>query len=237
MKILKGKRCQCCSAALASDFHLIFDAEGKRKNIAFLLFDYIGKKLNENDNVRYAVCDACYRQLIQCHEFKQKCIRANAAIGDDDDDDEPSRSDENNSCDEDDANIKPQNASISNPVKEDNFAESTESRKSYIEWDENNIFEIDEPIDEQEKNIDIDGTGENEFDMEEMKVEYLEENDDLDDPEEIDHEQQLFQQKNHQMQEVEKLFESKSLPFDFTTIIVKPIFTQIGINIAISINI
>lgn len=78
----KENRCQCCNKSLTPPYHLVFDDEGKHRNIATLLFDYIGKLLDETDGRRYAVCDPCLQQLIQCNEFKQKCIQANEVSSD-----------------------------------------------------------------------------------------------------------------------------------------------------------
>lgn len=82
-------KCKCCNSALgAVASHLIFDEAGKQRNIAFLLFDYIGRRVIERDGDRQAVCENCLRQLIQCYEFKQKCMRANADDDSEDDVDE-----------------------------------------------------------------------------------------------------------------------------------------------------
>lgn len=86
MRKSKTNKCKCCNSALgAVASHLIFDEAGKRQNIAFLLFDYLGKQVNESDGVQQAVCDSCLRQLIQCYEFKQKCVQANEEDSDDED--------------------------------------------------------------------------------------------------------------------------------------------------------
>lgn len=78
MRKSKTNKCKCCNSALGTAAsHLIFDDAGKERNIAFLLFDYIGKKVSESDGDQQAVCDNCLRQLIQCYEFKQKCVQAN----------------------------------------------------------------------------------------------------------------------------------------------------------------
>lgn len=87
MKKSKENRCQCCNKTPSGTFHFVFDDEGKRQNIAQLLHDYIGKSLHEVDEIRYAICDPCWQQLIQYNDFKQKCIRANERTSDDDNDD------------------------------------------------------------------------------------------------------------------------------------------------------
>lgn len=56
---------------------MVYDAAGKERNIEFMLYDYIGKQLSEADGDHQAICDTCLTQLIQCYEFKQKCIQAN----------------------------------------------------------------------------------------------------------------------------------------------------------------
>lgn len=86
MKKTKTNKCKCCNSALNDvESHLIFDENGKRLNIAFLLFDYIGKTVDESDGQQQAVCDGCLNQLIHCYEFKQKCVEA---IENDSDDEE-----------------------------------------------------------------------------------------------------------------------------------------------------
>lgn len=85
MRKSKANKCKCCNSALvAVTSHLIFDEVGKQQNIAFLLFDYIGKKVIESDGDQQAVCDNCLKQLIQCYEFKQKCVQANENDSEDD---------------------------------------------------------------------------------------------------------------------------------------------------------
>lgn len=84
MKKSKANKCKCCNSALgAVASHLIFDDAGKEQNIAFLLFDYIGRRVIESDGDRQAVCDNCLKQLLQCYEFKQRCVQANEADSDD----------------------------------------------------------------------------------------------------------------------------------------------------------
>lgn len=83
MRKLKVNHCQCCSAELNGEIHLVFDDEGKRLNIASLLVDHIGQHLNENDGTKYAICNQCWLQLIKFQEFRQKCIQANTVASDD----------------------------------------------------------------------------------------------------------------------------------------------------------
>lgn len=84
MRKLKENHCQCCSAELNGEIHLVFDDEGKRLNIASLLVDHIGQHLNESDGTKYAICNQCWLQLIQFHEFRQKCIQANTVARNED---------------------------------------------------------------------------------------------------------------------------------------------------------
>lgn len=82
----KANKCKCCNSAFgAVASHLIFDEAGKQQNIAILLFDYIGKRVVESDGDQQAVCDNCLRQLVQCYEFKRKCVQANVDDSEDDD--------------------------------------------------------------------------------------------------------------------------------------------------------
>lgn len=203
MKISKENRCQCCNTGLGTDLHYIYDAEGIRNNIALLLFEYIGKKLNEDTGAKYAICDSCYHQLIQCHEFKQKCIRANASMSDDDSEttDEDESNDENNGKRETNEDI--QNLSESQTDENDNA------------WNANGLFEIDDGIDEQQR-FDANDCG-----SDEMNVEYLEDIDFMDD-DDVECEQQLLSADENRTKELEKLLESKILPFDFSTIVLKP---------------
>lgn len=77
-KSKNGKnKCKCCGSLLIENYQLIYDEEGKRQNIELLLFDYIGKKVNENDGSDQAICKDCLKQLVQCYEFKRKCMEAN----------------------------------------------------------------------------------------------------------------------------------------------------------------
>lgn len=86
MRKSKVNKCKCCYSALGvGPSHLIFDEAGKRQNIAFLLFDYIGRTVYESNGDQQAVCDNCLRQLVQSFEFKQRCLRT---VGSDDSDDE-----------------------------------------------------------------------------------------------------------------------------------------------------
>lgn len=70
------KKCKCCNVALAADFHLIFDEAGSKLNIAQLLHDSIGIRINAEDGDGQAICDGCLQQIIQTYNFKQKCLQA-----------------------------------------------------------------------------------------------------------------------------------------------------------------
>lgn len=72
----KGNKCKCCGSTISGDFQLIYDDEGKRLNVEFLLFDYVGKKVRESDGGNQAICSDCLKQLVQCYEFKKKCNEA-----------------------------------------------------------------------------------------------------------------------------------------------------------------
>lgn len=86
MKKSKANKCKCCNSALgAVASHLIFDDAGKQQNIAFLLYDYIGRRVIESDSDRQAVCENCLKQLVQCYEFKQRCVQATEADSEDED--------------------------------------------------------------------------------------------------------------------------------------------------------
>lgn len=81
-KQLKQNRCQCCNKQLTTATHFVFGDDGKKRNIAVVLLDYIGKSLHETDGINYAICDACWTQLIQYNDFKLKCIQANEHCSD-----------------------------------------------------------------------------------------------------------------------------------------------------------
>lgn len=170
MKKSKEKRCQCCNKTLTAENHLVFGDDGKRRNIAAVLFDYIGKTLNEEDGIKYGICDPCWQQLIQYNEFKERCIRANELSSDDNNDDD-----------------------------DEQTAEQHENESLHTD-DE---YEDSEYLDESQNDSDCD-----------MRVEYLEEND-------------SFDEENVYEPNVE--VDRKKVQFDFTTILVKPIFAlEIG---------
>lgn len=101
MKKSKANKCKCCNSVLgAVASHLIFDDAGKQQNIAFLLFDYIGRRVIESDGDRAAVCDNCLKQLVQCYEFKQKCVQANEVDSEDEDENDGNDLDSNENSEE-----------------------------------------------------------------------------------------------------------------------------------------
>lgn len=83
-------KCKCCNAALGTDFHLIFDEAGTKLNIAQLLFDSIGVRINVDDGGGQAICDGCLQQVIQTYNFKQKCLQT-ADDGDTSDEEKPNQ--------------------------------------------------------------------------------------------------------------------------------------------------
>lgn len=181
MKKSKESRCQCCNKTLTSEFHLVFGDEGKRQNIAALLFDYIKKSLDESDGLRYAICDPCWHQLIQYNEFQKECIRANELSSDDDDDDTN------------------QTETTQIPAQIDSI-----DNGSFDTMQNDLLYEGNEYLNETQN--------ENTYEYEElddMKVEYLEENDNFDDEHFCDQDSQI---------------DKKKLPFDFTAVLVKPFF-------------
>lgn len=174
MKKSKKNRCQCCNKTFAAKIHLVFGDEGKKRNIAAVLLDYIGKSLNELDGIKYGICDPCWQQLIQYNEFKEKCIRANEATSDDDE----------NDIDNDYDNIEDDEASEQN--------ESSSNVTGYM---------LSEYLDESQYEY-LD-------DSEDMTVEYLDESDSF---------------GEEHVRETNTEIERKKVQFDFTSIIVKPIF-------------
>lgn len=189
MRKSKESRCQCCNKSLASDFHLVFGEDGKRQNIAALLFDYIKKTLNENDSLRYAICDPCWQQLIQYNEFQQKCMRANQLSSDD----------EGGDVEE----------TMPAAVKDESIDGSFDSMNNELQYEDS------EYLDECPNDSDID------YDLDDMKVEYLEEDDAFDD--------------EHFCNQDVQTTEKKKLPFDFTSVLVKPFFI-LGIGKGIYIS-
>lgn len=185
MKKSKKNRCQCCNKTFAAKIHLVFDDEGKKRNIAAVLLDYIGKSLNELDGIEYGICDSCWQQLIHYNEFKEKCIRANEANSDDDE----------NNIDNDNDNIEGDEASEQN--------ESSSNVNGYV---------LSEYLDESQYEY-LD-------ESEDMTAEYLDEND-------------SFDEEN--VRETNTQIERKKVHFDFTSIIVKPIFMlEIGKQLILS---
>lgn len=181
--IKKSNRCQCCYKSLSSEFHLVFGDEGKKQNIAALLFDYIGKSLNETNVLRYAICDPCWKQLIQYNEFKQKCLRANEELTSDNDND-----DNSDGVGEEDKVVEILEAKEDDEQQIDSFENET-------------VYEDSEYLDEFENNSDYEYDG--------MNVEYLYETDSFDEATD-----------GNQGSEKDK----KKIPFDFTAVLVKPIF-------------
>lgn len=153
MKKSKENRCQCCNKNLTAKIHLVYGDEGKKKNIAAVLFDYIGKRLKEEDGIKYGICDVCWQQLIQYNEFKEKCIRANELPSDDecvnDDDDDESEHNENVDGYED-----------SEYLDESQIESDYDMKVEYLEEndfdDEENVCETNNEI--ERKNIQFDFT-------------------------------------------------------------------------------
>lgn len=192
MKVLKENRCQCCNTSLGIDAHNVFGEDGRKQNIASLLFDNIGKKLNENNGIQYAICDSCWQQLIQCHEFKQKCIRANEMAAE-----------EENSVNNDDKTIRNdiESTEMYSPLK---FYEELKSDKNQYA----KMKPYEEILYELESN--------------DMEVEYLDDNYDM-------YEEDIeYASSNTNTCIVESNSDKSSgtiiLPFDFTSILVKPFF-------------
>lgn len=160
-----------------SIYHLVFGDEGKKRNIAAVLYDYIGKSLKESDGIHYGICEPCWQQLIQYKEFKEKCIRANEVSSDENDGD----------CDD------------------VNTSSAEENEFMQAEY----VYEDSEYLDESQNDSDY-----------EMNVEYLEESDTYDED---------LCERNAEI-ERKKLSE-----FDFTTILVKPIFVlEIGKQLTVT---
>lgn len=162
MKKSKENRCQCCNETVATKNHLVFGDEGKRQNIAAVLFDYIGKSLNEQDGIKYGICDPCWQQLIQYSEFREKCIRANKLSNNDDDDniDDAKLEDEV----DDDENNEDDDYDDDDDQMEEETSEQNESLPNEDRYEDSEYLE--------------DSQNESDYDM---KVEYLEENDSFDD--------------------------------------------------------
>lgn len=154
MRKAKANRCKCCNTPLGEiASHLIFDEAGKERNIAFLLFDYIGKKVSESDGGQQAVCDGCLRQLIQCYEFKQKCVQANDDSEDDDDDDDDDGSDSESNED-----TKFNEIIEEEPERAENESEFDRFVEFIVESDEEPTDEVQMPT--EIKIVPLNGAGE-----------------------------------------------------------------------------
>lgn len=79
-------KCRCCSKALHDNYHFIYDDEGKKLNIEFLLLDSIGLRTNESDGSTQAICEPCLKQVYQTYEFKQRCLNATTEESGEDED-------------------------------------------------------------------------------------------------------------------------------------------------------
>lgn len=186
MRKSKDNRCQCCNKSLIAPFHLVFDEAGKNQNIATLLFDYIGKLLDEKDGRRYAVCSPCLQQLIQCYEFKQKCIRANeSTMSEDENENEDGDEDEAEAEEEDEQ--EETNELNEQQSQSDSFDDSIQNEVLYEDWNESQNG--------------------SDFDGDDMNVEYLDDS----------FEAEIEYDPNSQILK-------KKLPFDFTAVLVKPVF-------------
>lgn len=195
MKKSKEGRCQCCNNTLTENSHLVFSDEGRSVNIATLLFNYIKKSLNESDGLKYAICDPCWQQLIQYNEFQQKCIRANEMASDEEEMEAEEESDDDNDNDNEEEEVD--NSGYGKMTRNEGgmFCANDESQS------ETN-YEYDEELDEK------------------WQIEYLEENDALDEENWCTQESNAIQPANDGLQK---------LPFDFTPVLVKPIF-MLGIG-------
>lgn len=201
MKKSKEGRCQCCNKTLTDNSHLVFGDEGRTFNIAALLFNYIKKSLNENDGQKYAICDPCWQQLIQYNEFQQKCIRANEVASDE----EMEQEDDTYGVDDNDIDQveKDANETVMLETHEEAgilYANAKSQHNTNLQ------YQYDGCAEELDEN---------------MQIEYLDENDILD-------------EENWYTQEVSSAVQlpnsgHKKLPFDFTPVLVKPVF-MLGIG-------
>lgn len=185
MKKSKAGRCQCCHKALTDSSHLVFGDEGRTLNIAKLLFDYIKKSLDENDGVNYAICDPCWQQLIKYNEFQQNCIRANEMA-----------------CTEEELEAEDEDANYDDEVDRYELVNMEVEKDGSDETQEHNIhfayqYECDEEL------------------VDDMQIEYLDENDPPDEENWYNHDNSAVPLAN---------VGQKKLPFDFQPVLVKPIF-------------
>lgn len=193
MKKSKEGRCQCCHNILTKNSHLVFDEEGRTLNIATLLFNYIKKSLNENDGLNYAICDPCWQQLIKYNDFQQKCILANEMASDEDD-----------VVEDDDYELV-------------NMQVETDGNNDKIQSNHNETSEFYASGESQERNINFDYQYECDEELvDDMQIEYLDENDPVDEESWYNHENNAVQLAN--------VGQKKSIPFDFQPVLVKPIF-------------
>lgn len=200
MKRSKEGRCQCCNNTLTGNPHLVFGDEGRTFNIARLLFSYINKKLNENDGLKYAICDSCWQQLIQYNEFQNKCIRANELANEEEELVEEIEGDTDDNDTYELVCIDKDGTSDEIPSPSHNethaFCVSDASPKQNSNFDYQ--YECDEVVDD-------------------MQIEYLDENDILD-------EENWCNQENTTIQSMVVNAGHEKLPFDFKPVLVKPIF-------------
>lgn len=202
MKKSKVGRCQCCNNALTENSHLVFGDEGRNFNIATLLFNYIKKALNESDGLKYAICDPCWQQLIQYNEFQQKCIRANAIASDEEEVDELDNDEDE--VEKDVENMKKENDSTMTL----GVGTQNETGGIYANGESQavNNFQYECEYDEE---------------LDDMQIEYLDENDVLDE------ENWCTQEENAEQAASNDAL--KKIAFDFTPVLVKPIF-MLGIG-------
>lgn len=199
MKKSKEGRCQCCNNTLTENSHLVFGDEGRNFNIATLLFNYIKKTLNENDGIKYAICDSCWQQLIQYNEFQQKCIRANEMA-----------------CEEDEEEMEEEGV-VSEEGDDDNNGTVTvqQNMQNMGSQSEVGIFYGNGQSQSNTNNFGYECKYDEELD--DMQIEYLDENDILDEENWC-----TTQETPNSIQpSIDGL---TKLPFDFTPVLVKPIF-------------
>lgn len=206
MKKSKEGRCQCCNNTLTENSHLVFGDEGRNFNIATLLFNYIRKSLNESDGLKYAICDPCWQQLIHYNEFQQKCIRANEIANEDDEMEEDDEFDNDNDNEIEEEVKKGDDINSSGKLTQ-GIESQNEDGIFYgnVESQDDNNFKYNCEYDEE---------------LDDMQIEYLDENDILDEENWCTQESNAIQSANDEL---------KKLQFNFTPVLVKPIF-MLGIG-------
>lgn len=204
MKKSKEGRCQCCNNTLTENSHLVFGDEGRNINIATLLFNYIKKALNENDGLKYAVCDPCWQQLIQYNEFQQKCIRANQVASEEEEVEETVDNEAVENCNDNEMKEGDDEMVVNGKMIQEveSYSEHGDESQHNSNFEEYQQYEYDEDLDD-------------------MQIEYLDENDMVDDENWCDNQDTNTVRLPNDAH--------KKLPFDFTSVLVKPIF-MLGIG-------